>query len=353
MKKIALLLAILVFIMGVIYVIVQQLPPSLNMPPPNPNHNLSYVGSIGTGKDKVERGSASFRENYQRLDTLSLYWYNLDSNGEISRDGSVSDEEEEEIIAFAKENNKKVLVGIGDHGEAERADEILEDEDIREEHFAEIMNRIDEKEFDGVIIDYENLNNNQEDEFTNYMEELSEEVKSNGKVLGISIPVETEGRVTHGINIVDVSKIVDRMHMNVYEQHGADSGPGPIASIDWTNAIIKNAIDQGVNPGKIVLGTAHSGHDWIVRPDEEFFKDMHTKDTLDLLSKTNASLKWDRRKQANYFEYRDDEDRKHVVWLEDAESLKTKIDLAKRYKLQGLFIWYLGGEDPMVWQEFN
>ena len=347
MKKFAIILGLLI-ISSFIYVVMQANPP-VDMPPSNPSHPLVYVGSIGTDTDKVTRGSASFKENYAKLDSLSLYWYNLDSDNDVSRDGSVSDENEEDIIAFAKENNKKVLVGIGDHGEAERADEILEDEDLRNDHFDEIMTLLDEKGYDGVIIDYENLSNNQEEKFTNYMEQLSEELKSNGKMLGISIPVETEGKVTHGINIEAVSKIVDRMHMNIYEQHGADSGPGPIASIDWTNTIIKNAIDQGVSPNKIVLGTAHSGHDWIVSPDEEFFKDMHTKETLELLNRTKANLKWDRQKQANYFEYTDGENRKHIVWLEDAESIKTKIDLAKRYKLQGLFIWYLGGEDPKFW----
>jgi spore germination protein YaaH len=112
---------------------------------------------------------------------------------------------------------------------------------------------------------------------------------------------------------------------------------------------VKNAIVQGVEPNKIVLGTAHSGHDWLVEPNEEFFKDMATNETFDLLQRTKAQLQWDEEKQANNFEYTDDGGRQHIVWLEDAQSFKAKIDLAKAYKLQGMFIWYLGEEDPQIW----
>lgn len=278
-----------------------------------------------------------------------MYWYNLDSDNKISLDGSVPEEAEKETVVFAKQNGKKVLFGISDHGEAEKANEILTSKDKQNDHIATIMSIIDDKEYDGVIIDYEELENDQEEDFTRYMRKLSEEVHSKGKTLGISIPVETKGEVSHGINIVDVAKVVDKIHMNVYEEHGPETVPGPIASIDWVNTIIKNAIAQGVEPNKIVLGTAHSGHDWRVELNKEFVKDMSTKETLDLLLKTNATVIWDKEKQANNFEYTDDEERLHVVWLEDAQSFKAKIDLAKIYQLQGIFIWYLGGEDPQIW----
>lgn len=341
---------LLLLIVGIVFIIFTNQNRQIDKPSSKPWHKLSYTGSIGIGKDKVEPGIKSFRQNYQKIDELSLYWYNLDSDNRITLDESVSEEMEKETIAFAKQNGKKVLFGISDHGEAEKADDILEDEDNQNDHVSNIISIIDDKGYDGVIIDYEDLRNDQEEDFTRYMRKLYKEVHSKGKTLAISVPVETKGRVTHGINIVDVSKVVDKMHMVTYEEYDKDTGAGPIASINWVNRIIKNAIDQGVEPNKIILGTAHSGHDWIVEPNNEFVKDMHTKETLDLISKTKSNVIWDKEKQANYFEYRDDEGRLHVVWLEDAQSFKAKIDLAKAYQLQGIFIWYLGGEDPTVWK---
>lgn len=341
---------LLLLIVGIVFAFFTNQNRQIEKTASKPWYKLSYVGSIGIGKDKVKPGIASFRKNYQKLDELSLYWYNLDSDNKISLDGSVSEETEKETITFAKQNGKKVLFGISDHGEAEKADDILTDEDKQNDHISNIISIIDDKIYDGVIIDYEDLRDEQEEDFTKYMRKLSEGIHSKGKILAVSVPVETKGKVTHGINIVDVSKVVDRMHMVTYEEYSKDTGPGPIASIDWVNTIIKNAIDQGVEPSKIVLGTAHSGHDWLMNPNEEFVKDMHTRETLSLLSKTKASVTWDKEKQANYFEYRDAEGRKHVVWLEDTQSIEAKINLAKAYQLQGIFIWYLGGEDPNIWQ---
>ena len=351
MKRLfAIAIVVLILISISLFIVLLSRTSTPQIPTPNPFHKLSYVGSIGTGTDKVEKGTRSLKQNYQKLETVSLSWYNLDSDNTITRDSSVPEETETETIAFAKENDIEVIFGISDHGEAEKADDILTDDDNQKEHFANILSIIDEKGYDGVLIDYEDMENDQEEDFTTYMRSLSQEIREKGKTLSISIPVETEGEVSHGVNIVDVSEVVDSVHMNVYEQHGAETPPGPIASFDWANTIIKNAIDQGMDPQKIVLGTAHSGHDWIVEPEEEFFKDMATDETLELLASSSAQRQWNESRKANYFRYTDDQEREHVVWVEDAASIKEKVDLAKSYQLQGIFIWYLGGEDPEVWQ---
>lgn len=232
-----LFIVLLLLIVGIVFIILTNQNRQLDKPPSNPLHNLSYAGSIGIGKDKVEPGIASFKENYQKLDELSLYWYNLDSDNRITLDKSVSEETERDTVDFAKQNGKKVLFGISDHGGAEKADDILTDEDKQNDHIAKIISIIDTKGYDGVIIDYEELEIDQEEDFTKYMQNLSKEVHAKRKTLGISIPVETKGKVTHGINIFDVSKVVDRMHMVTYEEYSKDTESGPIASTDWVNTI--------------------------------------------------------------------------------------------------------------------
>lgn len=164
-----LFIVLLLLIVGIVFIILTNQNRQLDKPLSNPLHNLSYAGSIGIGKDKVEPGIASFKENYQKLDELSLYWYNLDSDNRITLDKSVSEETERDTLAFAKQNGKKVLFGISDHGEAEKADDILTDEDRQNDHISNIMSIIDDKGYDGVIIDYEDLKNEQEEDFTKYI----------------------------------------------------------------------------------------------------------------------------------------------------------------------------------------
>ena len=38
-----------------------------------------------------------------------------------------------------------------------------------------------------------------------------------------------------------------------------------------------------------------------------------------------------------------------MVWFENDATLKTKLDLVKKYKLAGIAIWRLGFEDQKFW----
>ena len=40
----------------------------------------------------------------------------------------------------------------------------------------------------------------------------------------------------------------------------------------------------------------------------------------------------------------------HVFWMEDANTVKARLDLAKKYDLAGVAAWRLGHEDPSIWQ---
>lgn len=350
MKRLLIILFLL--IVGLLAVFAVSQNRQIDQLPSNPLHKLSYAGSIGEGEEKVEPGITSLKENYQRLDELSLYWYDLNTDNRITLDESVSVETERETISFAKQNGKEVLFGISDHGENEKADDILTDEDKQKEHIATILSIIDEKGYDGVIIDYEDMTNDQEEGFTKYMRKLSDEIHAKGKTLGISAPIETNGKVWHGINIVDVSKVVDKIHMVTYEEYGENTGPGPVASVEWVEKIIKNVIDQGVDPNKIVLGISFTGNYWQIQPEESFSKHTDTKEALRFANEQGIELQWDNEKKASYFEYTSEEnqDEKYMVWLEDANSVENKIDLAKKYRLYGMFFWALGSEDPNTWQ---
>ncbi|MEL7658324.1 MAG: glycoside hydrolase, partial [Bacillota bacterium] len=43
--------------------------------------------------------------------------------------------------------------------------------------------------------------------------------------------------------------------------------------------------------------------------------------------------------QSPFYEYIDDQGRQHVVWFEDARSMKAKLDLVNEYDLAGIGFW--------------
>ncbi len=318
----------------------------LAFPAPNPTHKLIYSGAISYFA--AEDGVRSFKENYQKLDNISLFWYSLKSDGSISRHDVISADLESTTLAFAKEKQKKVLVGIENNMEGEKVKLILDNESLRKAHISKILELIREKGYDGIVVDYEGLEQNQAEAFTQYIKELSTAVHKQGKIVSIAVEIETTGNVFHGMNVTELSKIVDRLELSLYEEYGEETGSGPIASIGWVNKILKNIIKQGVPPEKIIFGTAHSGHDWL--KSGQFIKDTTAKEVLLILDKNKKALSFDDKQDSSFFEYIDDSGKDHIVWVEDVKGYQSKLELAKSYKVLGVFIWYLGGEDTKIWE---
>ena len=44
------------------------------------------------------------------------------------------------------------------------------------------------------------------------------------------------------------------------------------------------------------------------------------------------------------------ESESHTMWISDANSLRQRVQLARRYRLQGFSAWRLGQEDPAIWR---
>ena len=50
-------------------------------------------------------------------------------------------------------------------------------------------------------------------------------------------------------------------------------------------------------------------------------------------------IEYDEIAQAPFFHYKDNEGREHIVWFEDARSIKAKFQLVKRLNLRGIAYW--------------
>ena len=64
-----------------------------------------------------------------------------------------------------------------------------------------------------------------------------------------------------------------------------------------------------------------------------------------LARERNAAILYDEKSQAPYFNYWRD-GKEHVVWFEDARSIKAKFDLLKELELRGISYWHIGFPIP-------
>ena len=85
----------------------------------------------------------------------------------------------------------------------------------------------------------------------------------------------------------------------------------------------------------------------------QWAKRISPQQALILAARRNASIQFDEKTQSPFFNYYDDNKVQHVVWFEDARSVRAKFLLASRYGLRGVSYWVLGEEFPQNWALLN
>ena len=66
------------------------------------------------------------------------------------------------------------------------------------------------------------------------------------------------------------------------------------------------------------------------------------------ISNHGITAEWDETTCQNYGEYTSGDSR-YQVWLEDADSIKVKLNVMENYGIGGVAEWRLGFEKPEIW----
>ena len=298
------------------------------------------------------RAFSMFQKHVDDTDALSLFWYRLDENGSIGKYQYTS--EDMSIVRFAQEKGVKVLALIAnlpDDGnwDSSRVQKVIDTEEARRAHIASIVELVESKDFDGVNIDYEFLEDAQTGDYTAFINELGDALHARGKILVVAIHAQQQGTETRGQDIPSLAG-ADYLGYMTYDQHYETSDPGANAEIAWMRDVLQYAQSQGVPMRKILLGIPLDGYDWANDHGEwHEANGVDYQSALALAERQNAELKYDTTVESPYFEYTDDSGVPHQVWFDDARSFKPKYDLAKEFGVGGLLPWKFGAEDEKIY----
>jgi len=305
-----------------------------------------------------DKASASFSGNVSKFNYVSLYWYYLGADGQIKK--YRASREDKNIIKFAHDNNIKVSAiitnNLDDEGlgwNSKRVEENIKDSNAREKHSENIKNLLIEKNFDGVIIDYELVRADQKENFTKFMEELSKKLKPENKLITVSLHPKT-GNSINGEEIgrfqdwKELAKYADQLSIMSFGEHEDEGEPGPISSIPWMESIIGYVQSLKINPEKFFLGIGTFGYKWQTDSDKAA-EGLTFEQVQKILSDNQIEVNWNETYKSPYFEY-EKSGTEYVVWFENAQSVGEKLNLADKKGFGGVNFWRLGGEDPKIWE---
>ena len=208
-----------------------------------------------------------------------------------------------------------------------------------------ILTTIKRYGFDGVSVDFEELNSLKDDQhLVDFHQELYDSLHAYNLLATQCVPP-----FNNDYRITDLHKFNDYIFVMAYDQHFSESKPGPPSGAKWVEQVLDNFTDQ-IEPEKFVICIAAFGYDWIKG---ETGRSVTYKEAISIAKETKAKVDFDNENYNLHYNYFDDQHKEHEVWFADGATNFNIMRTQAEYGLAGVAIWHLGGEDPRLWQFYN
>lgn len=313
-----------------------------NNPPEEIKHSEIYTTAWIPYWDE-NRGFEAFKQNHEEINSVSPTWFYANSDGALTERNPAGFSEKVQLV---HDLGGKIIPSVTNPSSIELSS-ILNNDKLRSKHITEIKGTALKYNFDGIDIDYENLEAKDKDIFSTFVKELSEELHKDGKLLTIAVLPKSDNIIyqfspsRQAQDWKEIGKYVDEFRIMGYDwTHNSTTGPGPISPVYWLEEIVKYGV-LNISAEKIVLGLPLYGYQW----GENGTKALTWEQAADIINTNNLQPIWDDESKENKFLFNGME-----TWYHDAKTVKERMKIAQKYKLQGVAFWRLGGEDPEIWK---
>jgi spore germination protein len=286
---------------------------------------------------------SSFERSVGTLTRLNAFWYNFSPEGVLEPKGGARDPE---VVARAHQNGMLVIPSITNNFDGDRVTSFLTNPEKQTAFIASVVAELTTYDYDGIDLDFENVHATDREAFTAFLIRLSGEVRKAGKVIELTAqPKKSDGDNWDGPGAIDLDALrdhFDRFKPMTYDHATQDGTPGAIAPLPWITEVL-NYWKTKVPPEKILAGLPFYGYDWSLATDDDtgivwdgvqkIKEKFDTTDGVDLVA------------GEPYLNY-SDENGPRIVYYQDAQSVKKKVETIQAAGVGGVAIWLLGSEDP-------
>lgn len=211
-------------------------------------------------------------------------------------------------------------------------------------------------DLDGINIDYENVYTKDGENLTQFMRELRPLAEEQGLIVSIDVTPKSNSEMWSAfLDRRALAEVVDYLVLMAYDEHWAASPvAGSVASLPWVRSSVTRILEEDdVPPSKLILGIPLYTRVWT-----ETVKDGKTEvnskaigmdKAQQIIAEKKLKPRFSEETEQNYVEYKDKEGL-HRIWLEDAESLKRRVEVAKSMKLAGIATWTRAFASDEAWE---
>ena len=346
-------------------------------------------------------------DNIRDIDILYPFVFEVDEDGGLVEKVDLEDRDWKNLFKKARKRDVEIIPTVM-WFDGDQIHEVLSDQKKRRDHIKEIVEMVDDGDFDGVNIDYEQKNAETIDYFSKFLKELEDELGRDELTCTIEARMPPESvwsvvpeTIEYANDYEAMDRYCDWVELMTYDQQRADillnkkrrGVPyAPVADIDWVEKVLKLAL-KDIDEDKIMLGIPTYGRAWDVTVAPEWYRDytkvasLNHKRIIELSEKYDAPIGRTAGGEAviSYFPedsvwkifnqlptpegtpkgfeaaakalfvatYTGREIPVRFVTWGDAHSAEDKLDLAEEYDLKGAaFFKFDGEEDSDIWDLF-
>ena len=252
---------------------------------------------------------------------------------------------------FNNFNSAKKGSAFGDF-DASLAHTIINNAEKRKANIQQLVNTLTYYKLQGINIDFEELNEKNNDALTQFQKELYVALHSMGLLVSMDVTAKNED-----YDYEKLANFNDYVILMAYDQYSGATGAGPISGQKWIEKQL-DWLDNKMDASKIILGVAGYGRDWFTDEDGKHVEDITYAEVIDKAKIANAAIAFDNDTYNLHFNYLEapsdtSSQTKHAVWFTDAATTFNILRYSDDYATAGTSLWHSGGEDPRIWNFYG
>ena len=354
-----------------------------------------------------ELGAKSALKNIRDIDVVYPFVFEVSPNGDLINRVDFSDRHCDKLLDKAESRRVSVIPTVA-WFEGDEIHTVLSNTKARKEHIKNIVEMVEDNDFDGVNIDYESKLGETIDYYSKFLEELSKALGRRDLTCTIEARTPPASRwkvvpdnIQYANDYKAMNRYCDWVEIMAYDQQRADLKLNderrgvpymPVADIDWVDKVVDLAV-QDIDEDKIMLGVATYGRAWDVTVAADWYKDytkvatLNQPRILELVDEYDLQIGRTAGGEAviTYFPetspwkifnalptpkgtpkgyeaaakallvatYADIEIPVRFLTWSDSDAIEQKIELVEDYDLRGVAVFKVDGEeDPKIWKLF-
>ena len=201
-------------------------------------------------------------------------------------------------------------------------------------------------DLDGISSGFENISLDAGEPFIEFIRELSIPCRQHGLVLSVDNYVPM-GYTSH-YNRKEQGVVADYVIIMGYDEHynGSETA-GSVASINFVEKGIADTVAE-VPANKVINAIPFYTRIWETNGTTVSSQAVGMELAQQYISDHGIDISWDEVTCQNYGEYQSGSSY-YQLWLEDADSIRVKLNIMSKYGIAGVAEWKLGFETASIW----